>query len=309
MPVRFLRRKDIDEEWWDQQISAYGNGLPYAFFWYLDIVAEKSWGALHCTHTGAVMPVAYKYRLGYFKQAYQPAFTQQLGVYGPDGSSDDITRFIAAIPAGFLLFTTKLNEANLLPQNIKGQWTKLTNLLLPLEDGYEAIQSQYSKSLRKRIRRGREVLTVSSDVQKEDVVNFYRQQLEHKIALGEKNYRIISQLMQEALKRGAGKMLKVEDEEGDLQGAIFFLYSASRIINLFGASNPATNAMHMLIDEMIKEYAGTNHIFDFEGSDIPGVAQFFRSFGSQPHYYYRYDYSPIPGLLKLLQNKKGTKTS
>lgn len=304
MPIRFLERKEIDDAWWNKQISTYSNGLPYALSWYLDIVTDKSWGALYCTDTHAVMPIAFKRRLYFFKQAYQPAFTQQLGVYGSNITTADVARFIAAIPVDFLLFTTKFNEANKAVQATKGQWTKLTNLLLSLDASYESLQSGYSKSLRKRIRRARETLSVSSAVQIEEVVNFYRQQLDHKVALGRKNYAIIGRLMQEALKRGAGKMLKAEDENGNLQGAIFFLYSAPRIINLFGASKPATNAMHLLIDEMIKEYADTTHIFDFEGSDIPGVAQFFRSFGSEAHYYHRYDYSAVSGLNKLISTIK-----
>jgi hypothetical protein len=47
-------------------------------------------------------------------------------------------------------------------------------------------------------------------------------------------------------------------------------------------------ANHVAIDHVIKTYAGQDILFDFEGSEIPGVASFFKSFGSnlQPYQVY-----------------------
>ncbi|WP_337068448.1 hypothetical protein, partial [Pontibacter sp. 13R65] len=38
-------------------------------------------------------------------------------------------------------------------------------------------------------------------------------------------------------------------------------------------------------DSCIRQYAGTNRIFDFEGSMIPSVAKFYANFGGKPTTY------------------------
>ena len=40
-----------------------------------------------------------------------------------------------------------------------------------------------------------------------------------------------------------------------------------------------------LLDQLIAEFATKNMILDFEGSDVPGIAEFYRKFGSvnQPY--------------------------
>jgi hypothetical protein len=49
------------------------------------------------------------------------------------------------------------------------------------------------------------------------------------------------------------------------------------------------------------EYAGTNYILDFEGSDIEGIANFYQQFGSIPQPYYSLSYNHLPWLLRLVK--------
>ena len=41
------------------------------------------------------------------------------------------------------------------------------------------------------------------------------------------------------------------------------------------------NAMHYLLDHLIEKHAGQQIVLDFEGSSIPGLAHFFKSFGAE----------------------------
>ena len=43
--IKFVLHKDVDTDKWDECIKKSVNALPYAFSWYLDIVAEY-WDAL-----------------------------------------------------------------------------------------------------------------------------------------------------------------------------------------------------------------------------------------------------------------------
>ena len=48
------------------------------------------------------------------------------------------------------------------------------------------------------------------------------------------------------------------------------------------------NAMAVIIDSIIREYAGRDVLLDFEGSDLPGVASFFSGFGASRRKYYQH---------------------
>ena len=56
------------------------------------------------------------------------------------------------------------------------------------------------------------------------------------------------------------------------------------------------SAMHMLLDNVFKEFAGTPLIFDFEGSDVLGIKAFYQSFDAvnEPYYHVHYNHLPIP---------------
>ncbi len=60
-------------------------------------------------------------------------------------------------------------------------------------------------------------------------------------------------------------------------------------------------ANHFLLDQLIREFAGQDLILDFEGSDIPGIARFYKKFGpvEQPYFFFRFNRLPWP--LRLLK--------
>jgi hypothetical protein len=303
MSIKILSRQEIDDQWWDQQIEQSALPLIYASSWYLDTVAPNAWAAIYCQKTGGLMPFAYKSRMGLLQQAYQPAYTQQLGVFSQDERDYQPDRFVEAIPGRMLLFSTHFNERTIPLEKGKGTWAKYLNLVLPLHLPIDEIRQGYSKSLRKRIRRGRESLEITMSRDPLLVSSFFRQHMQSRLQMGEHHYHLINLIMHIALEREHGLILQANDKNGQVQGACFFLIGFQRIINLFGTTNLETNAMQVILDEVISRYAGTSYFFDFEGSEIPGVANFFRSFGSEARYYYRYDYSPLPGLARWAQNK------
>ena len=71
----------------------------------------------------------------------------------------------------------------------------------------------------------------------------------------------------------------------------FFIISQKRITYLFSAVNEKgrdLQAMSLILNSVIKSYSASDYIFDFEGSMLPGVAKFIRSFGAQKEAYYHY---------------------
>jgi len=52
----------------------------------------------------------------------------------------------------------------------------------------------------------------------------------------------------------------------------------------------------LLIDQLIQEFAAHPLLLDFEGSELPAIAEFYRKFGSKdcPFPFLRYNLLPFP---------------
>src|SRR5579864_8810325 len=78
--IRYLKRPDIDTGRWDGCIHQAGNSLIYGYHYYLDHMAAGQWDALVLDDYEAVMPLPWRRKFG-IRYLYQPAFTQQLGIF------------------------------------------------------------------------------------------------------------------------------------------------------------------------------------------------------------------------------------
>ena len=59
--------------------------------------------------------------------------------------------------------------------------------------------------------------------------------------------------------------------------------------------------LHYLFDHVIMQFAEHQMLLDFEGSEIPGIARFFKSFGSGKTHYFRLKINKLPWLLRWLK--------
>lgn len=291
--IRFLNRRQIDDNAWDATISNSGTGLPYAYSWYLDTMTEGAWSALVQDDYKRIFPLPWNRKLFGLPQIYQPAFSQQLGLFGEGVKPNELSTFLEAIPCRFLRTHLMLHahEASGLLQAIPGRMRWKMNLVLPLNRTYEEIQFGFSKSLRKRLRKAEQQLRLQEGGSVEDLVDFYRQELQTKVGLSVKHYQLAGRLFQELLQRDMGEIYQVLGQQDQVVCLGIFIKTPKRIINLFGASNQAGReayAMHFLLAKVIEKYAAQPLLFDFEGSEIPGVAAFFRSFGPEEQPFFAY---------------------
>ena len=82
-------------------------------------------------------------------------------------------------------------------------------------------------------------------------------------------------------------------------GGLLWTKDERRVTYLFPIQNALGKELQVhthVIDALIKEHEGSRLVLDLEGSMIPGVANFYRSFGAEPETYYYYK-SRFYGLL------------
>ena len=285
--LKLLENKAINRDAWNKCIAKSKNELPYAYTWFLDIVSP-SWEAFVWGDYEYVMPLPIKKKYG-IKYLVQPPFSQQLGIFSEKIISFEIINtFIKAIPYKNVLLN--LNEQN----HFDG--VLCPNYLLSLNDDYKILYANFSTNTKRNLKKK---LTKEFSI-KEDLSLHSFLDLCKKQSYWNSNYQnVVEKIIVSACKNKVGHMLGLVTSSGELLAACFLLKSSHRIIYHIAASTDqgkATFAMYHLVNYIIKKYAGTGLLIDFEGSKVEGVARFYKSFGAKKVNYYRIE----KGLLKYI---------
>lgn len=105
--------------------------------------------------------------------------------------------------------------------------------------------------------------------------------------------------------KGIANIQGVYDQHNQLCAGAFFILSNNKAIFLFSGLNEdgrEAGAMPFLIDSFIREYSGRHLTFDFDGSNDPSLARFYKSFGSKECIYQRVVINRMPVVLSLGMN-------
>jgi len=299
--IRFLQHDMIDKSQWDDCISRAVNGNLNACSWYLDIVCP-GWCALVENDYEKVFPLPVFSRAG-IKYCMQPYFTQQLGLfYRSLSSGQDLQNFLDQIPAEFRYIDICLNTSNRITSGSAVK--EMINLELDLISDYGKITSSYQNNLQRNLKKANgNKLTVSQNLRPEEVIDLFRinkgQEFKH---LNDKQYVLIQRIAYESIHRGTGEIWGAYDEYNQLTAGILWVRSHAKAIFLFSAvssEGKKLNAMPWLIDAFIKENAGKPVTLDFEGSNNPGLARFYSSFGAKKVVYQQFTRNSLPAPLRF----------
>lgn len=301
MKIRYLTNLEIDYTKWDQCIDEAVNGIAYGYSWYLDIFAP-SWNALVFGDYEMVMPLHVKKKL-HVTYVLHPFFIQQLGVFSIHPFNQQIVQqFLEAIPSHISYINCCLNEGNDFP--IKN-FTIINrpNYLLFLNKSYDKLYENYDKNTKRNVKKAQKTaITFYEQVSPEDMLTLYKTQVGYKLThLKEKHYEQLLQLMYQTIHKGVGEIKGVYDENNELCSAGFFIHTHDRIINLLPASNDIGKkhrAMFFILDQLIRAYANTYLILDFEGSMIPSIARFYKGFGAKEVVYPYLHKNKLPWYLR-----------
>ena len=297
--IQYIPQQDIDRTKWDQCIERAANGLIYGYSFYLDQMA-RNWDALVLNDYEAVMPLTWNSRWG-MKYLYQPFITAQLGVFGQSVSSVITDDFINSIPRSFRYIDILLNAGN---QPDLAAVNRRKNYLLALDRPYETIASQYNENLKRNIKKSAQAgLKLQTDIDVEWVIRLAAAQMRehgHESADNINRFRkLFAVLKEKKMARTYGIF------QGEQLGAsAVFFFSHNRVYYILVGNHPSGREMgasHALIDAIIREEAGKNLLLDFEGSDIPGLAAYYRAFGATEETYPALRINRLPFFLKWLK--------
>lgn len=303
--IKYVIHENIDKKRWDDCIKESFNGLIYGYSWYLDIVAEN-WNGLIEDDYQAVFPLiaGKKFAISYL---YQPKFTQQLGVYSKKHlTQEKVDNFIAAIPSHYKFAEFNLNTHN----KSTGKNVVLTpnkNHELDLIDTYVNIKKGYSQNTRRNIKKAvEEKVQIDQNIKPDDIINLFRLNKGKNIKqLVEADYRTLGRLVYSSQYKGKAQIMGAYTQFNELCAGAIFLKSHNRAIFLFSATSDLAKqngAMSLLIDTFIKQNAGKPITLDFEGSNDPNLARFYKSFGSTETMYNQLSFNRLPFITRFAVN-------
>ncbi len=294
--IQFLKRQQIDAVRWDNCIASSANRLIYGYSYYLDFMTDGQWDALVLGDYEAVMPLPWRRKAG-IRYVYQPAFTQQGGIFSPQVLTPALVEeFLRQLGHHFRFAEIFLNYGNSLPF-----LQSRANLIFPLNAPYEQLSGRYKGTLVRHLKSFEQDPAIyQKDFDLKTILHAYRKAYSARItSLKNEDYRRFEDLCNFLQKKEMLLIRAVIGKQQELLAAALLPLDEARLYLVHTTSLPAgrlVNANHFLLDQLIREWANTAITLDFEGSDLPGVSRFYRSFGpiDQPYFFYRHNQLPWP---------------
>ena len=282
-------------------MESNSNGLIYSTTTYLNALTEN-WHGIVVDDYAAVMAIPWKRKYG-IRYAYIPPFTQQLGMIGDEtifNWKDVLTEL-----ENFILFADlHFNYGNISLSSTTELISK-NNLVLDLSVGYLAIESGYKSDLKENIRKALDENILYGNEDCKIGIDRYQIYCKSRMPhITDEDYDNFRKLSKKLEKTNDCFARSVKTDSGDTLAIGVFLRDNKRIYNLMNTTSKKgrdKEANHYLLNSVVREFSGKRLLFDFEGSELPGVRAFYEKFGAieQPYYYCHYNKLPWP--IKLLK--------
>jgi hypothetical protein len=233
------------------------------------------------------------------KYVYMPNFIQKLSFIGKvDGVDQIINLLTNRIKFGEISI---INHENRFDSN-----KERTNILLDLENSYVELKKNFSDNHKRNISKVKHIeIRQSENI--DDLISIFKAEKVDSFRLIELN----------KIENDLNRILtynKLKDrifiinayEYNHIIASALFIHFNNVLHYIIGSSlksNPkfSSKGLFRIFDFVINRFSGTNTKLDFEGSDIPGIARFFKGFGSQEETYYFVNWNRLPFPLNKLK--------
>lgn len=298
--AQLLRRQDIDEAQWNAFVEVSPQEYLYFYTWFLD-AAHPDWQAIEVRYKGHPFlkwPLPVK-RKGFLRYAFQPRLTQFGGpmvapVTGTNFRHKQLIKSalqhaIGALPT---LFSLNINLHPALDYFLPFHWAgfqvrPLYTYWLPVSEGFATVEANFSSSIRDDIKKARKKgYTVRTTGDATNLLALTRAvgifDPAHEDAF-RKIWSVVSQYRTAVVIEGLAP-------GGQVAGAAAYIVDGARTIFLSSAlqvEHRQAGVGALLTTEGIALACRSGcQWFDFEGSMLPSVEQFFLRFNPKGKVYW-----------------------
>ena len=153
----------------------------------------------------------------------------------------------------------------------------------------EKIYSEFNKTAKKNIKYANNKVKIFSEIDIDCLWNMLNKTFEIQNRKNPMSKDILYKIISYCEEKGHGKYFEAKDSEKNIHSCAYFVYDEKICYYLIGASDSnyrSSGAQSLVLWEGIKFASQKSRIFDFEGSSIEGIENFFRQFNSVCTPYY-----------------------
>lgn len=276
--------------------TEYANNL-FEQPWWLDIVAPGQWKEILVRDDKGDV-IARQAIVTDGKNVFMPEFTQTLGIWLSEDAASEYGKQKRAIE-GILeqqkqFKSVKIDLAPdnkyILPFRWKGfvmepQFTyRINDLSNP-----EALYAGFNKTAKKNIKTAKNKVVISNQADFEELWEMLNKTFKAQNRKNPLDKDLVKKIVESCEQSGNGQYFSAKDAEGNVHSCGYFVYDEKVCYYLFGASDSnfrTSGAQSLVLWEGIQFAAKHSKVFDFEGSMVEGIENFFRQFSSECMVYY-----------------------
>lgn len=271
--IKFLKYHEIDFEKYTQCLENSEQYKYCATKQFLEITSNKNWDLLVKGDYEAVMPIPFSKKKG-LKVVLNPKLCQQLGVFSAKDDKEINDKFLSFLKENFIVWYYAFNEHNAFSESLM----KRNNYII-FSDSYQNVRQKYSPKRKRKLRQDDWVKNQSQqkDLDFTTASAFIKNNIKgHENEKGMEGFLDIFRRFYEKklikfpafiLNGEVINLLAIYEDQSTV--ALLGTFNKPETIKLAGSS--------VLIDKAI-ENCIEDKIFDFEGSDLPNVKEFFKGF-------------------------------
>lgn len=298
--------------------------------WWLDVVARGQWHEVIVEENGEVIGrLPYVLHKKWWGDAIEmPRLTPNLGIWFKENTNNAgnlqlsnqkriINELLSQLPKR-RFFKIRIYHKNryVLPFIWAGYHLKpaFTYRIEELND-CQAIYNNFHKTAKKNINSAKKKVTVRDDLSIEVLLKLLDITFLAQNRTNPMSKEFIREIVSACEKHDAGKFMAAEDSDGNIHTCAYFIYDNNACYYLFAGSDPkfkSSGSQSLIIWEGIQFAAQHSKVFDFEGSTVESIENFFRQFGGICTMYYEVRKIPLvfelfdfikPKIKKLLKYK------
>lgn len=278
-PIQLLRNHEISCDRWDSVIAASPDGRLYATSAFLNCMAP-GWMAFMAGDYEYVMPLPVKKKLG-ISYVYQPAFCQQLGVFGSAAISKEINdAFLKEVEKHFAYAEINMHS-NFPPSD--HAYAERKNYLLDLAPPYKLLEKKFSRSAARNISKAIKLdISIAKHPDCSELVSLHQQRYGSKLA-GSEDLERITRYFNTQIAANCGHFFYAKNTAGYTIASSGYVQYKNRLVFLMNGNLQEgldSGAAHILKARVINTFAGKNLLMDFEGSDTASFARFYEQYGA-----------------------------